>query len=100
MHLLQVTHGFIGRSRQCGLCVALILAFTASAQNSPDWSKPIPPHHVVGNVYYVGSTGLACYLITTPQGHFLINSGLESTPPLIQTSVEKLGFKFSDIKSF
>ena len=49
-------------------------------------------------MYYVGSRGLANYLITTPQGHILINSDLEANVPLIRASVEKLGFKFADIK--
>ena len=59
---------------------------------------PFPAHKVIGNVYYVGSQQLASYLITTPQGHILINSSFEETVPLIQSSVEKLGFKFGDIK--
>jgi metallo-beta-lactamase class B len=59
---------------------------------------PFPAHRVVGNVYYVGSEKLAIYLITTPQGHFLINSGFEETVPLIRASVESLGFKMRDIK--
>src|SRR5580693_9948483 len=69
-----------------------------AAPNSPDWSEPFPAHRMIGNVYYVGSAGLASYLITTPAGHILINSSLEASVPLIQASVEKLGFKFSDIK--
>ena len=64
----------------------------------PDWVNPIPPHRVMGNIYYVGSEGLASYLITTPQGNILINSSLEASVPLIQASVEKLGFKFSATK--
>ena len=63
-----------------------------------DWKTPFTPHRVVANVYYVGSSGLATYLITTPAGHILINSNLESSVPQIQESVEKLGFKFADIK--
>src|SRR5881392_3754987 len=47
------------------------------AKMSADWKAPFTPHHVVGNVYYVGSSGLAAYLITTPAGHILINSNLE-----------------------
>jgi len=70
----------------------------ALAQASPDWTEPFPPHQIVGNVYYVGSKGLASYLITTSEGNILINSSLEGSLRLIQTSVEKLGFKFSDIK--
>lgn len=68
------------------------------AQGSPEWTQPFPPHHIIGNIYYVGSQGLASYLITTPQGNILINSSLESSVPLIRESIEKLGFRFSDTK--
>ncbi len=68
------------------------------AQNSPDWTIPYPPHNVISNVYYVGSQGLASYLIVTPQGSILINSSLEASVPLIRESIEKLGFKFADTK--
>lgn len=57
-----------------------------------------PAHRVIGNVYYVGSKQLATYLITTPEGHILINSGFEETVPLIQQAVESLGFKPTDVK--
>src|ERR1044071_609500 len=53
---------------------------------------------MIGNVYYVGSRGLAVYLIATPAGHILINSNLASSVPMIRASIEKLGFKFSDVK--
>src|ERR1019366_9261593 len=59
---------------------------------------PFPPYRIIGNVYYVGSQGLASYLITTPQGHILINSSLANSVPLIRDSIEKLGFHFSDVK--
>jgi metallo-beta-lactamase class B len=76
----------------------LCLAGCVFAQETPDWTEPFPPYRVIGNLYYVGSRGLASYLITTPEGHILINSSLESSVPLIRDSVEKLGFRFSDIK--
>jgi len=60
--------------------------------------KPFPPHKIVGNVYFVGTEILASFLITTPQGHILINSGFEETVPALRNAVEKLGFQFSDIK--
>ena len=53
---------------------------------------------MIGNVYYVGSKDLASYLITTPEGHILINSGFERTVPLIRKSVESLGYKMADIR--
>ncbi len=72
--------------------LVLLVGSTAAAD------KPFPAHRVVGNTYYVGSDALAIYLITTPEGHILINSGFEETVPLIQASVESLGFKMSDVK--
>src|SRR5690349_5717896 len=82
------------------LKLALLLAFTARAwaQGSPDWTTPFPPHRVAGNIYYVSSEGLASYLITTSEGHILINSNLESSVPLIRQSIEQLGFKFTDVR--
>src|SRR5580692_6587681 len=68
----------------------------ANASVPPDWVNPFPPHRVMGNLYYVGSKGLASYLVTTQQGNILINSSLETSVPLIQASVEKLGFNFRD----
>jgi metallo-beta-lactamase class B len=65
---------------------------------SPDWSEPFPAHRMIGNIYYVGSRGLASYLITTPSGHILINSNLKTSVPQIRESVEKLGFHFADVK--
>src|SRR5215471_18350734 len=80
------------------LIFTILLAGSALAQNASDWSEPFPPFHIAGNLYYVGSKGLASYLITTPQGNILINSDLEANVPLIQASIEKLGFKFKDTK--
>ena len=78
----------------------LVLGFTAGvfAQMDPAWTEPFPPHRVIGNIYYVGSRGLASYLVTTSQGHILINSNFESSVPQIREAVEKLKFRFSDIK--
>jgi metallo-beta-lactamase class B len=78
--------------------VALAFAGQTLAQSPASWTTPFPPFRIVGNLYYVGSRDLASYLITTSQGNILINSGLQSSPPLINKSVEKLGFEFSDIK--
>ncbi|MBI2679552.1 MAG: subclass B3 metallo-beta-lactamase [Candidatus Solibacter usitatus] len=61
-------------------------------------AQPFPPHRVIGNVYYVGGADLASYLIVTPQGNILINTGFEDSVPLIRASIKSLGFQFSDIK--
>jgi metallo-beta-lactamase class B len=63
-----------------------------------DQTRPLPPHKIVGNLYYVGTETLGSFLVVTPQGNILINSTFERTVPLIQQSVEKLGFNFKDTK--
>lgn len=65
---------------------------------NPEWSKPYQPFRVAGNLYYVGTYDLACYLVTTPKGHILINTGLASSFDVIKSNVTALGFKFNDIK--
>lgn len=62
------------------------------------WSKDYEPFRIVGSIYYVGSYDLACYLITSDAGHILINTGLAESTDMIRAHIEKLGFRFSDIK--
>jgi len=57
-----------------------------------------PPHKIIGNIYYVGTEIQAAYLVTTPAGHILVNTNFEETVPLLREAVEKLGFRFADIK--
>jgi metallo-beta-lactamase class B len=76
----------------------LLAAAGVHAQGNPDWTTPIAPFRIAGNLYYVGSRDLASYLIVTPDGDVLINSSLTDSVPLIRRSVEKLGFRFQDIK--
>jgi metallo-beta-lactamase class B len=68
------------------------------AITNPDRVKPYPPLRIVGNLYYVGTYDLAVYLITTPAGHMLINTGYGESTGKIRANVEALGFKFADIK--
>jgi metallo-beta-lactamase class B len=58
---------------------ALFLAAAGSAQFQASWNQPIAPHKVIGNVYYVGTNFLASYLITTPEGHIVINPSYEQS---------------------
>ena len=86
-----------------GLALSMIIALVVTANETTppvqqDWTEPLPAFRIAGNLYYVGSKGLASYLITTPAGHILLNSDLEANVPMIRTSVESLGFKFTDIK--
>src|SRR5499427_10270405 len=63
-----------------------------------DQDTPFTPHKIFGNLYYVGTRSLASFLITTPQGHILINSDYERNVPAVRQSIEAIGFKYTDIK--
>ena len=76
----------------------VLVSTLAFAQNTAEWTQPFPAFRIADNLYYVGSKGLANYLITTPQGHILVNSDLEANVPMIRKSVEQLGFKYTDIR--
>lgn len=65
---------------------------------SEEWNKPYQPFRIAGNLYYVGTYDLACYLITTPQGNILINTGLAASEKQIQQNIKALGFRFADTK--
>ena len=63
-----------------------------------DQTTQFPPHKIIGNVYYVGTRTLSSFLITTPQGHILLDTTYERNVKTIEKSVADLGFKFSDVK--
>jgi metallo-beta-lactamase class B len=93
------------RKTTIALATALMLGASARSTRSSaaqaagsDYLVPFPAHRVIGNVYFVGSKDLGIYLITTPQGHILINAGLEASVPMIQSSIQSLGFRFQDVK--
>ena len=62
------------------------------------WNMPFEPFQVIGPIYYVGTSDLGIFLLTTPEGHILIDGGIPETAPLIEKSVRALGFKVEDIK--
>ena len=88
------------RTRLMALLVLGGLAFSlpAGAQNDPDWTRPFPPFRIIGNVYWVGSYDLSTYLITTPQGNILINTGVGDTAQQRKKSVQDIWFTITDTK--
>src|SRR6188474_3000104 len=86
------------------LAAVLSLSISVNAQkiNEPrttaEWTATYQPFRIVGNLYYVGTYDLACYLITTTNGNILINTGLAASESQIKNNIENLGFKFSDTK--
>jgi metallo-beta-lactamase class B len=80
------------------LVVLSVSASPAFGQPRLDWNAPFPAHRIIDNLYFVGTAALGTFLITTPDGHILINSDFESTVPIIRENVEALGFEFEDIE--
>ena len=72
------------------IVLLLLVSGRPAGAQANDWLEPFPPFRIAGNLYYVGSRGLASYLVTTPRGHILINSDLEANVPMIRGSVETL----------
>ena len=75
-----------------------MFAFTYASAQNPEWTKPYEPFRIAGNLYYVGTYDLACYLVTTSEGNILINTGLAVSVSAIRSNVEALGFRYGDIK--
>src|SRR5262249_33635328 len=86
------------------ICVGPTTSSIIRAQQSqytketPQWNQAIKPVRIIGNIYYVGASEVSSFLITTPKGHILLDSGFAETVPLIVDGVNQLGFKMSDIK--
>ena len=94
------------------LCVAIGFTAVAHAQTArtaqpataqtalqnAEWTRPFPPFRMIGNIYWVGSYDLSTYLITTPQGNILVNTGVGDTAQQIRASIEQLGFTLADTK--
>jgi metallo-beta-lactamase class B len=78
----------------------LVPGFTNVALNKvfQSWNQPFKPLRIIGNVHYVGASGVSSYLITSPEGHVLIDTGFEQTGPIIRENVKTLGFRMEDIK--
>jgi metallo-beta-lactamase class B len=88
------------------LATVLVLSGSLASQvkfqepviTDPNWIKPETPFRIVGDLYYVGTNELACFLITTTDGNILVNTGVGASAAVIRANIESLGFKFSDIK--
>ncbi|MDQ3010401.1 MAG: subclass B3 metallo-beta-lactamase, partial [Acidobacteriota bacterium] len=62
------------------------------------WNQPFKPFRIIGNIHYVGTNNLACYLITSPGGHILIDTGMQESAPIVQANIEALGYKLKYVR--
>ncbi len=92
---------FFSFAALCLLCLGPAATKPSTAQQSfpvEAWNKPFKPFRIIGNIHYVGTNNLACYLLTTPQGHILIDTALQESAPIVRANIAALGFKLKDIK--
>lgn len=81
------------------LGIAAVLAVGAAPHaHPPEWTQPTAPFRIVGPIYYVGTEGIAVYLIKTDEGLILLDGGMEESVPAIENNITALGFKLSDVK--
>jgi metallo-beta-lactamase class B len=72
--------------------------FLETARKRLKWDEPVEPAKLVGPIYFVGTKGLSVFLITTAEGHIVLNTGMPGSGPMIETSIRKLGFKPEEIR--
>ncbi len=77
--------------------LAMSFAAVLAGQNN-NWTRPFPGHRVIGNLYAVGTYDLAVFLITSSDGHILINTGVEDSMAMIRQNIESVGFRLEDVK--
>ncbi|WP_245448518.1 BJP family subclass B3 metallo-beta-lactamase [Bradyrhizobium nitroreducens] len=88
------------------LCALTLLSTGTQAQTIKDflaaamqkWTAPFEPFQLIGNIYYVGTEGIAVYVIKTSQGLILMDTAMPQSTGMIKDNIAKLGFKVADIK--
>jgi len=78
--------------------LTVTVAFGQADPTSRSWNKPVPPFQIIGNLYYVGAVEIGSFLVTTAQGHILLDGGFVETAPQIERNIVRLGFKLADVK--
>jgi metallo-beta-lactamase class B len=63
-----------------------------------NWTERVKPYRVIGNIYYVGTLDLSSFLITSPGGHALIDTGVEENAEIVLDNIRTLGFDVKDIR--
>jgi metallo-beta-lactamase class B len=93
-----MSSGQIGRWLAAVAALAVLRASPALAYGDPAWTQPQQPFRIAGDIYYVGSKGLAAYLIASSQGHILIDGTVAENAAMIEANIKALGFRLQDVK--
>jgi metallo-beta-lactamase class B len=95
---MKISHKFFIGGAACAAAVAIISAPPIQAADPPEWWTPVNPFHIAGPIYYVGTKGLAAYLIKTRSGAILLDGTLARNAPLIEHNIESLGVPLRHVR--
>nr|AIA10997.1 L1_beta_lactamase [uncultured bacterium] len=80
------------------LITAAAVAAAQGRSNPSDWTTRVAPYKVMANIYYVGTLDLSSFLLTSPEGHVLIDTGVEENAEAILANIKTLGFNVKDVR--
>ena len=95
-HFASIAAAFLVSLLIC--CIYPARIYAQADEVSRSWNQPVKPYRVVGNIYYVGASDVTSFLIVTPRGHILLDSGFFETVPQIKQNIVQLGFRLEDVK--
>jgi metallo-beta-lactamase class B len=73
-----------------------VLVWKAKAERHGQ--QPVEPFRIAGNFHYIGANDVTAFLLTSAEGHIVLDGGYPSTAPMIMASIAKLGFDIRDVK--
>lgn len=88
---MKFSHKFRIDIKAIAMIMAAIVSSPALASYPPEWSAPVKPFYIAGNIYYVGTKGLAAYLIVSDRSAVLLNGTLAENAALVQRNIQSLG---------
>jgi glyoxylase-like metal-dependent hydrolase (beta-lactamase superfamily II) len=90
--------GFRFRALASALGVAAGAPLMLGAARPPAWTRPQAPFAIAGPITYVGSEGIAAYLIKTSAGAILIDGTLAENAGMIERNIAAAGVRLRDVK--
>ena len=95
---MGVGHKFFGGLVMSAVATAAGVVPAAAAGDPPEWSTPVQPFRIAGGIYYVGTKGLAAYLIVSKQGAILLDGTLTENAALIERNIQTVGVPLLSVK--
>ena len=96
--LAACTHGNAARP-EAAPAAAPARAAPAACRDDSGWDDPATLFRIHGNTWYVGTCGIAALLVTSPEGHVLVDAATPAAGPQILANIRSLGFAPEDVRA-